>query len=1332
MRRFSPRFALLCVLSLLSACAGGDSPAGPTRLPPPPAPAPIPPGILSLTVSGLPAGTNADITVAGAAFTRAATGTVSWVDVPAGQHTVTVRAVRTADGSFAASPSTFSVMVVSGSTPATATITYAPLPTAVDLTISGVPGGVDAPVTVSVPGVGDLAAAASRVVTSPNSGRWKVAAGTLLTGGFRYAPSPAAIDTLVLHGDTARLAVRYDVSSGALAVAVTGLSAGLAGAVQVSGPEGFSRTVTATSTLTELTPGAYRLIASPVSAGGISFRPAADTVTVTVSASLVAAPATVAYAAQVGRVVVTTSGLPADAAPALTLTGNGPARALSGPATLDSLPSGSYVLSAAPLTVAGVRYRPATASQTLAVTTGTTTTADVAFTVVPTVVEVPVSGLPNGTAANLTLTSPSGDATPISATTRISPAIAGRWRLSAAGVTSSGAIYLPTPTTRDTSVTAGDTLRLPVQYSITTGSIAVALNGLPGGSAGRVTVTGPGDYSQTLTSTSTLTLLVPGSYTVTAASVTAAGTLFVPSPASRVLTVVASLVATPAPVSYAVVPTVVEVPVSGLPNGTAANITLTSPSGSASPISATTRISPAAAGRWQLTAASVTSGGANYLPTPTTRDATVAAGDTLRLPIQYAITTGSIAVVVTGLPGGSAGNVIVTGPGGYAQSVSGTTTLTLLAPGSYTVTAASVSATGTTYLPSPTSQLVSVAASLVATPATVSYALASGAVTISASGLPGGVTPTFSLTGTGAPRMANGAGTVSSLPVGSWTVTANTVVSGSTTYTPSPSSLNVSITPNGNASASFAYATNAAANYAITNVYLTQAIQRLDNSVTLVAGRDALLRVFARANAANSARPDVRVRIYDGVTLLQTATITAPEASVRTTIDEGTMASTWNVAVPGANIRPTTRVLVDLDPTLAVADADRSDNTWPTNGTPQSVSVNTVPTFNVRFVPIVVGALTGNVTTGNRASFLSSAQRMFPLNTIASDVRAPFTSSATDIQSNDGNGQWLTVLSEMNALRTTDGAPSTMHYYGVLKVSYTSGIAGYGYVPGRAAIGWDHLPSGDRVAAHEWGHNFSRNHAPCGTSGDANYPHAGGVINFWGWNSLSNTLVSPTATDVMGYCGNQWISDYNWAAVMQYRSASGSIASTNAPGEGVLVWGRVVNGVIQLEPAFRVNAPASASTTSASHRLELLDATGATLLDTPIEAQRVDHATATDERQFAVIVPWSAVLEERLASIRVRDARSPLLAVARQSARMTAPGTGGTPIAPQLQAQVDRTTTGRARVTWNSAAYPMAMVRDAETGALMGFVRRSGDAVVTGGRAVEVVYSDGVRTITAK
>jgi hypothetical protein len=57
---------------------------------------------------------------------------------------------------------------------------------------------------------------------------------------------------------------------------------------------------------------------------------------------------------------------------------------------------------------------------------------------------------------------------------------------------------------------------------------------------------------------------------------------------------------------------------------------------------------------------------------------------------------------------------------------------------------------------------------------------------------------------------------------------------------------------------------------------------------------------------------------------------------------------------------------------------------------------------------------------------------------------------------------------------------------------------------------------------------------------------------------------------------------------------------------------------------------------------------------------------------------------------------------------------------------------GRARVRWNSTAYPMAMVRDAATGQVMGFVRRSGDAVVTGGRSLEIVTSDGVRSVVQK
>jgi hypothetical protein len=53
-------------------------------------------------------------------------------------------------------------------------------------------------------------------------------------------------------------------------------------------------------------------------------------------------------------------------------------------------------------------------------------------------------------------------------------------------------------------------------------------------------------------------------------------------------------------------------------------------------------------------------------------------------------TTGSLRVVVDGLPAGSPADVAVTGPAGYASSLTATATLAGLAPGTYAVTAASV------------------------------------------------------------------------------------------------------------------------------------------------------------------------------------------------------------------------------------------------------------------------------------------------------------------------------------------------------------------------------------------------------------------------------------------------------------------------------------------------------------------------------------------------------------------------------------------------------------------------------------------------------------------
>ncbi len=1080
------RRPLILFFPLLAACAGGDTPMGPTVPPTPPALDPLPPGTLVLAVVGLPAGTQADVSVSGTSFARPATGSVTWSDLLAGRYTVTVRPARGADGTFAADSASLIVDVLSGGPPSVVTVRYRALPSVLDLQLRGVPGGAEAPVRVQPPSGTTVNVPLSSVLTDSARGTWRVYADTLVFGGVRYAPSSSTIDLMVLLGDTVRVSVDFAVSSGALALSVQGLPVGVSSEARVEGPNGFVQTVSGSATLTALTPGAYRVISSAIAVTGVQYVPDPDTLALTVTASLVAAPAVVQYRAQTGRLIIATSGLPTGVAPIITVSGASAVRSITGNTTLDSLPAGSYTVVATALTFNGVRYAPEVSSQSLIVSTGGSTTLLVAYAVVPTVVDVVITGLPNGVGASGVLTSPDNTDTPLSATTRITPATAGRWRLAVASVVKNG---------------------------------------------------------QT----------------------------------------------------------------------------------------------------WE--------------PTRSAYDSTVSAGDTLRFRVAYMAATGSMALGVVGLPGGVLGQVTVTGPDGFSASLSGTTTLSTLTPGSYTVAAGQVTSSGTTFIATP-------------------------AVTVQA-------------------------------------ITANSTSSVVVTYVAS------------------------GPNYSIEQVHLTQATQRFDGSVPLVAGRDALLRVFVMANENNSARPDVRVRVYDGATLLQTTLIPAPEHSVRQSLSLGSLSSSWNVIVPAAQLRPGLRVLAELDPAAQLNETTRSDNVWPASGPPQSITVYDVPSFSVRLIPVVTGALIGDVNQANASAFLESARLMFPLNEINADVRAPFTSSATELQSNDGNGSWLTVLSEINALRATDSAPGSVHYYGVVATSYNSGVAGYGYLPGRAAIGWDKMPSGDGVAAHEWGHNFGVFHAPCGTAGDPRYPYPNADIGQVGWNGLTNALVASNAKDLMSYCSNTWISDYTWSAVMQYRGTSSMLASTSdattnngKPTDGLLVWGRVINGRIELEPAFRVRAPLSPSV-QGTHRIELLDDDGTLIGDVGVAATRVDHVSNREERHFAVVLPFSNALASQLASIRVRDVRSPLLSVTRasavraqlalqQAARPGLPASASTSADPAAQFNI--VTRSSTRISWSNRAYTMAMVRDAQSGEVMGFVRRSGDAVVTNGRPVEVVFSDGVRS----
>jgi hypothetical protein len=97
------------------------------------------------------------------------------------------------------------------------------------------------------------------------------------------------------------------------------------------------------------------------------------------------------------------------------------------------------------------------------------------------------------------------------------------------------------------------------------------------------------------------------------------------------------------------------------------------------------------------------------------------------------VSSGNLHVTVTGLPAGSSASLLVSGPGGYTQAVTGTQTLSSLAPGTYTVVASNVNLGAATYTAAPASQTVAVGSSTAT--ATVVYSTGLGALSITINGL---------------------------------------------------------------------------------------------------------------------------------------------------------------------------------------------------------------------------------------------------------------------------------------------------------------------------------------------------------------------------------------------------------------------------------------------------------------------------------------------------------------------------------------------------------------------------------------------------------------------
>lgn len=778
-------------------------------------------GTLDLRAEGVPAGTDPVIRVTGpGGYSRDVMGATIIRGLEPGAYTVLANPGNLGSAVYRPVQIVRELQVPSSATPMPVVVGYARVVGSLDLVATGLPNGALAQYTITGPGNFQATRTGTAHLTALDPGTYLITAAPVPFQGNTWSPTTTSIQASVDTGTTA-VAVPHEIATGALAMEVEGLPAGVnAPVVNVSGPAGFVRDLNTSEEWAGLAPGTYHARATAFVQGGRRYAPDQEDQDIQVARSTNPSRGKVRYSELKGNLALTLSGLPAGVAGRVVVIGSGFADTLSASGTLSGLPAGTYTVVASSISAGGTVYEPAPSSQAAMVVAGEVVAKSVAYAAVSATtgdLTITLSGLPGSTPGAVTVSGPEGYSRAVTATTTLSGLAPGSYAVSASSITTEGASFQPTPTSQTATVTAGATVVTSVTYAVpapTTGALTITMSGLPGGTAYAVAVSGPNGYSQAVTASTTLSGLAPGSYALAAVNVTAGGATYQPTPATQVATITAGATATRA-VAYAVAgPTTggLTVTLSGLPGGTAYPIAVNGPNGYSQGLSETTTLNGLAPGSYTVIAANVTAGGATYQPTSATQGVTVTAGATAVSAVTYASsspTTGALTITLSGLPGSTAYAVAVSGPNGYSQAVTATTTLSGLAPGSYAIAAVNVTAGGATYQPTPTTQSATVTAGATTTRA-VAYAVpapTTGALTVTLSGLPGGTAYPIAVSGpNGYSQGLSATTTLNALAVGSYTIVAANVTVGGATYQPTPATQSASVTAGTTTTRSVVYA----------------------------------------------------------------------------------------------------------------------------------------------------------------------------------------------------------------------------------------------------------------------------------------------------------------------------------------------------------------------------------------------------------------------------------------------------------------------------------------------------------------------------------------------